>query len=104
MAAIFSEVDFVVAASNPDVAFPAEGPLPSTFGGIEAGAGNNGRLTVPANLHGNPAISLPAGLLDGLPIGLQINARHHQEPLLLELGVAMSRLMPWPLVAPGSPC
>ncbi|MBU6201723.1 MAG: amidase [Acidobacteria bacterium] len=103
MAAIFSEVDFVVAASNPDVAFPAEGPLPSTFGGIEAGAGNNGRLTFPANLHGNPAISLPAGLLDGLPIGLQINARHHHEPLLLELGVAMSRLMPWPLVAPGSP-
>ena len=91
------------AASNPDVAFAAEGPLPSTFGGIEAGAGNNGRLTFPANLYGNPAISLPAGLLDGLPIGLQINARHHHEPLLLELGAAMAREMPWPLVAPGSP-
>jgi aspartyl-tRNA(Asn)/glutamyl-tRNA(Gln) amidotransferase subunit A len=104
MAEIFSEVDFVVTASNPDVAFPAEGPLPSAFGGIDAGAGNNGRLTFPANLYGNPAISLPAGLLDGLPIGLQINARHHHEPLLLELGSAMEREMPWPLVAPASPC
>ena len=48
-------------ASNPDVAFAADGPLPTTFGGVEAGAGNNGRLTFPANLHGNPAISIPAG-------------------------------------------
>ena len=51
-------VDLVIAASNPDVAFDAEGPLPSTFGGVAAGAGNNGRLTFPANLHGNPAISI----------------------------------------------
>ena len=68
MAALFDPadgVDLVIAASNPDVAFNAEGPLPGTFGGVEAGAGNNGRLTFPANLHGNPAISIPAGTLDG---------------------------------------
>ena len=47
-------VDFVLTAANPDVAFDAEGPLPSVFGGIEAGRGNNGQLTFPANLHGNP--------------------------------------------------
>ena len=43
-------VDLVMAASNPDLAFDAEGPLPSVFGGVEAGVSNNGRLTFPANL------------------------------------------------------
>jgi aspartyl-tRNA(Asn)/glutamyl-tRNA(Gln) amidotransferase subunit A len=90
-------------ASNPDVAFAAEGPLPSTFGGVEGGMANNGRLTFPANLHGCPAISIPAGELDGLPIGLQVVGRHFSEPLLLELALAMERTRPWPLVAPGSP-
>ncbi len=106
MASLFDPtdgVDLVIAASNPDVAFDAEGPLPGNFGGIEAGAGNNGRLTFPANLHGNPAVSIPAGTLDGLPIGLQVIGRHFTEPLLLDLALMVERARPWPLVAPGSP-
>jgi aspartyl-tRNA(Asn)/glutamyl-tRNA(Gln) amidotransferase subunit A len=103
MARIFDPVDgvdFVLTASNPDVAFDAEGPLPSVFGGVEGGMGNNGRLTFPANLHGNPAISVPAGSVDGLPIGLQIVGRHFSEPLLLDLALTMERNRPWPLTAP----
>jgi aspartyl-tRNA(Asn)/glutamyl-tRNA(Gln) amidotransferase subunit A len=92
-------VDFVITATNPDVAFNADGPLPSVFGGIEAGPGNNGKLTFPANLHGNPAISVPAGFVDGLPIGLQIVGRHFSEPLLLDLALTMERNRPWPLTA-----
>lgn len=106
MARIFDRtdgVDFVITASNPDVAFDAEGPLPGVFGGIEAGAGNNGRLTFPANLHGNPAISIPAGMIDGLPVGLQVVGRHFTEQLLLDLALTVERTRPWPLVAPGAP-
>ena len=103
MAEIFNTstgVDLVLTASNPDIAFDAEGPLPSTFGGVRAGAGNNGKLTFPANLHGNPAISIPAGFVDGLPVGLQVVSRHFTEQLLLEIALHVERNRPWPLVAP----
>lgn len=103
MSEIFEEVDLVITASNPDVAFVAEGPLPNEFGGIKAGAGNNGLLTFPCNLHGNPGISVPAGMVDGLPVGLQIIGPHFSEQVLLELASILERERPWPLVAHGAP-
>lgn len=100
MADIFNDVDFVITASNPDIAFNAEGPLPDSFGGLVAGARNNGRLTFPANIAGNPAISIPAGSVDECPVGLQVIGRHHSEQQLLDIGLWMERERPWPLVAP----
>ncbi len=103
MAEIFQQVDLVITASNPDVAFIAEGPLPNIFGGVKAGAGNNGLLTFPCNLHGNPGISVPAGTVDGLPVGLQIIGPHFSEQVLLELAHVLERERPWPLTAPAAP-
>jgi aspartyl-tRNA(Asn)/glutamyl-tRNA(Gln) amidotransferase subunit A len=103
MAEIFQQVDLVITASNPDVAFIAEGPLPNTFGGVKAGAGNNGLLTFPCNLHGNPGISVPAGTVDGLPVGVQIIGPHFSEQVLLELAHVLERERPWPLTAPSAP-
>ena len=58
MAELFEQADFIFSATNPDVAFDAEGPMPTTVGGVdlvgelgfEAAVGNNGALTIPANL------------------------------------------------------
>jgi Asp-tRNA(Asn)/Glu-tRNA(Gln) amidotransferase A subunit family amidase len=103
MAAVFDQVDFVIAATTPDVAFGAEVTLNTKVGELTVGPENNGALTIPANVSGHPAISIPAGLHDGLPVGLQVIGRHHCDALLLDLALVMERLRPWPLVAPGAP-
>ena len=61
---------------------------------------NMGGLTIVANIYGNPAVSIPAGTVDGLPVGMQVLARHHEDELLLDLALAVERSRPWPLVSP----
>jgi aspartyl-tRNA(Asn)/glutamyl-tRNA(Gln) amidotransferase subunit A len=103
MAALFDQVDFVICATNPDVAYPAEVTLNTLVGDVSVGPENNGALTIPANICGNPACSIPAGTVDGLPVGLQVIGRHHEDALLLDLARIVERERPWPLVAPGAP-
>ena len=103
MAALFDHVDFVICATNPDTAFPAEILVNTRVGDQKVDAGNNGALTIPANLSGNPAVSIPVEPLEGLPVGMQIIGRHHEDQLLLDLAAFVERTAPWPLVAPGAP-
>jgi aspartyl-tRNA(Asn)/glutamyl-tRNA(Gln) amidotransferase subunit A len=100
MAALFDQVDIVVCSSNPDVAFPAEVESNTRVAGEKAPPGNNGALTIPANVSGNPAVSVPAGLVDGLPVGLQLMGRQHEDRTVLGLAAAWEQVGPWPLVAP----
>ena len=61
---------------------------------------NMGALTIISNIYGNPAASIPAGTVDGLPVGMQVLGRHHEDALLFDVALAVERETPWPLVAP----
>ncbi|WP_019851429.1 Asp-tRNA(Asn)/Glu-tRNA(Gln) amidotransferase subunit GatA [Desulfitobacterium sp. PCE1] len=47
--------------------------------------------TLPANLAGLPAMSLPYGVIDGMPVGLQLIARHFDEKTLLRVGYTLEQ-------------
>jgi aspartyl-tRNA(Asn)/glutamyl-tRNA(Gln) amidotransferase subunit A len=48
-------------------------------------------FTVPANLAGLPALSLPCGLASGLPVGLQLVGRPFDEETLLRAGAGFQK-------------
>jgi len=100
---VFDEVDFIFCATNPDVAYPAEVQINTRVGDQKVEAGNNGALTIPANICGNPAVSIPIEPVEGLPVGMQVIGKHHEDALLLDLALLAERTVPWPLVAPGAP-
>ena len=103
LAALFDQVDFIISATNPDTAFPARLEVNTRVAGEKVDLGNNGALTIPYNIVGNPAVTIPIEQLDGLPVGMQVATRHHAEELLLDLAATAESQCPWPLVAPGAP-
>jgi len=77
----FRQVDVVIAPTAPTPAFrigeKVEDPLQMYLSDIH---------TIPVNLVGIPAISIPCGFSrDNLPIGLQITGRHFDEGMLLRV-------------------
>ncbi|MGI8858952.1 MAG: Asp-tRNA(Asn)/Glu-tRNA(Gln) amidotransferase subunit GatA [Rubrobacteraceae bacterium] len=73
-----SRYDVLVSPTAPSVAFEigakTDDPLAMYLQDICA---------VPASLAGIPAISVPGGLSDGLPVGVQLMSDHFTEPMLL---------------------
>lgn len=82
------QVDFLVGPTAPDVAFKIgqniDDPLQMYLTDI---------LTVAANLVGVPSISLPAGNVDGLPVGLQIMAAQRADRSLLSFAKSLEELL-----------
>ncbi|MQF99406.1 MAG: Asp-tRNA(Asn)/Glu-tRNA(Gln) amidotransferase subunit GatA [SAR202 cluster bacterium] len=56
--------------------------------------------TIPANIAGIPAISIPCGFVEGLPVGMQIMAKPLAEDILLKLAYNYEQATRWQDVRP----
>ena len=61
------------------------------------------RRTQPFSYLGLPALALPCGFVDGMPVGLQLVGRPHAEAGLLAVGEAFQRVTDWHLRRPPDP-
>jgi aspartyl-tRNA(Asn)/glutamyl-tRNA(Gln) amidotransferase subunit A len=61
---------------------------------------NSDKFTVPVNIAGLPAMSLPCGFVDGLPVGMQIIAPAFREDKLFEVAYAFEQNTPYHLERP----
>jgi len=94
--AAFRDVDVLIMPTSPVVTAEAARRPETHRRGI------NASFTAPFNLTGHPALSVPCGVsATGLPIGLQIVGRPHDEGLILRLAYAYERATPWHTLRPS---
>jgi aspartyl-tRNA(Asn)/glutamyl-tRNA(Gln) amidotransferase subunit A len=91
VAAAFEDVDLIAWPTVPAVAPPLEAPLVELPSGTLTADQANVRGGALANLTGIPAVNVPVGLSDGLPIGLQLQAAWGRDELLLDAAEALER-------------
>ena len=93
---VFHDFDVLVSPTSPSVAFPIGEKTADPYIMYL-----NDVFTQPANIAGIPAISVPAGLSEGLPVGLQFMASHLQEEKLLRVAHAYEQATDWHTLQPG---
>ena len=86
----FAEVDVIAGPVSAEVAFPlgekTDDPLAMYLADL---------LTDPASVAGLPALSVPAGFVDDLPVGLQLIAPHFTEERLFQTAHAYEQSQEW---------
>lgn len=86
----FGKVDVIIAPSSPTPPWKfgakMDDPLQMYLSDV---------FTVTGNLAGVPGLSVPAGFVDGLPVGIQIFAPHFREELLYQVGQAYENVNPF---------
>ena len=89
-ARVFQEVDALAAPVSPVVAFPigdrADDPVRMYLVDV---------YTLPVNMAGLPAMSVPCGFSDGLPVGLQLIGPHLAESRLLNIAHTYQQATEW---------
>ena len=100
LARAFEAADLLLLPTSPVPAFGCAGPLPTEVDGRDIGPQACALFTSPFNLSGHPAVSVPMGVVDGAPVGLQIVARRHDDALALAAAATFELARPWPVLAP----
>ncbi len=92
-AAAFERFDVLVSPTSPTVAFKlgekAENPLAMYLSDL---------LTIPSCMAGLPGLSIPCGLSEGLPVGLQLIGPQFSENTLFRAGHALERAIGFDVV------
>ncbi|GAC1701439.1 MAG: hypothetical protein NVS9B6_16340 [Candidatus Limnocylindrales bacterium] len=83
---VFAGVDALLTPTAPGVAFPLGAKT-----GDPLAMYLNDVFTLPANIAGLPALSLPCGTSEGLPVGLQVIANAFEERMLFRVASAYER-------------
>jgi aspartyl-tRNA(Asn)/glutamyl-tRNA(Gln) amidotransferase subunit A len=88
--AAFEKYDALITPTSPTVPFKigekTDDPLAMYLSDV---------CTLPINIAGVPAISIPAGFVDGLPVGMQIIGKHFSEETLLRVAYAYEQATGW---------
>ncbi|WP_426510544.1 Asp-tRNA(Asn)/Glu-tRNA(Gln) amidotransferase subunit GatA [Dactylosporangium sp. McL0621] len=92
--AAFQVADVLIAPTTPFVAFPLGSRTSDPYQMYLADL-----YTIPSNLYGGPAISVPSGLSEGLPVGLQIMAPTMADDRMYRVAAALESALP-PLTPP----
>ncbi len=83
---VFEKYDLILGPTVPSTAFKIgeniNNPLTMYMNDV---------LTVPINLAGLPAISIPCGMVDGLPVGLQLVGNYFDEKTILRASYAFEK-------------
>jgi len=85
-AAAFEQFDVLVSPTSPTVAFELGARTANPLAMYAADL-----LTIPSNLAGLPGLSIPCGLSDGLPVGLQLIGPQLSENTLFRVGHALEQ-------------
>ena len=92
---VFERFDALVTPTSPSVAFKlgdkTDDPIQMYLNDV---------LTQPANIAGIPAVSLPCGKVDGLPVGLQVMSRHLGEETMLRVAYSYEQATEWHKLRP----
>ena len=92
----FENVDAIVSATSPTVAFElgakTSDPVQMYLSDV---------LTLPANIAGIPGMSIPAGMSDGLPVGLQILGKALGEQTIFRIAHALEQATDWHTLRPS---
>jgi aspartyl-tRNA(Asn)/glutamyl-tRNA(Gln) amidotransferase subunit A len=90
---LFERFDLLASPTSPTVAFPlgsrTENPLAMYLADV---------LTIPSNMAGMPGLSIPCGLSEGLPVGLQLIGPQFSENTLFRAGHAVERALDFDFV------